>query len=211
MWAGHSVVQSRTTLDIPEDPAVNAPAKPVEPVVLIAEELSPATIEALGPDFEIRHCDGADRAALLPALSDVDAVLIRSATRIDAEALAAGNRLSVVARAGIGLDNVDVPAATARGVLAAFLSADRSDMLLWFRPEEPQTVSWGGSVRRGADGRRAAPSRLSERWVEAWRDRARPWIGWELEIAESLRHGVTEVVVRGLRRASGLHDKLRQS
>ena len=59
-----------------------------KPVVLIAEELSPATVEALGPDFEVRYCDGADRAQLLPALTDVDAVLIRSATQIDAEALA---------------------------------------------------------------------------------------------------------------------------
>ena len=57
-----------------------------KPVVLIAEELSPATLDALGPDFEVRHVDGADRAALLPALADVDAVLIRSATKMDAEA-----------------------------------------------------------------------------------------------------------------------------
>src|SRR3954453_20206986 len=87
------------------------------PVVLIAEELSPATIEALGPDFEIRHCDGADRAALLPAIADVDAILIRSATQIDAEALAAAKKLKVVARAGVGLDNVDVSAATKAGVM----------------------------------------------------------------------------------------------
>ena len=40
------------------------------PVVLIAEELSPATVEALGPDFEIRHCDGADRSQLLSAIAD---------------------------------------------------------------------------------------------------------------------------------------------
>ena len=59
-----------------------------KPVVLIAEELSPATVEALGPDFEIRHCDGADRAALLPAIADVDAILVRSATKVDAEAIA---------------------------------------------------------------------------------------------------------------------------
>ena len=51
-----------------------------KPVVLIAEELSPATLDALGPDFEVRHVDGADRSALLPAIADVDAVLIRSAT-----------------------------------------------------------------------------------------------------------------------------------
>ena len=49
-----------------------------KPVVLIAEELSPATVDALGPDFEIRHCNGADRAELLPAIADVDAILVRS-------------------------------------------------------------------------------------------------------------------------------------
>ncbi len=87
------------------------------PVVLIAEELSPATVEALGPDFEIRHCDGADRAQLLPALAEADAVLVRSATKVDAEALAAAGRLKVVARAGVGLDNVDVRAATQAGVM----------------------------------------------------------------------------------------------
>jgi D-3-phosphoglycerate dehydrogenase / 2-oxoglutarate reductase len=88
-----------------------------KPVVLIAEELSPATVEALGPDFEVRYCDGADRAELLPALADVDAVLIRSATQIDAEALGVAKRLKVVARAGVGLDNVDVAAATQAGVM----------------------------------------------------------------------------------------------
>jgi D-3-phosphoglycerate dehydrogenase len=88
-----------------------------KPVVLIAEELSPATVEALGPDFEIRHVDGADRAALLPALADVDAILVRSATKVDAEAIAAAPRLRVVARAGVGLDNVDVKAATQAGVM----------------------------------------------------------------------------------------------
>ena len=88
-----------------------------KPVVLIAEELSPATIEALGPDFEVRSVDGADRAALLPALADVDAVLIRSATKMDAEAIAAGKQLKVIARAGVGLDNVDVQAATQAGVM----------------------------------------------------------------------------------------------
>ena len=88
-----------------------------KPVVLIAEELSPATIDALGPDFEVRYCDGANRDELLPALADVDAVLVRSATQIDEEALAAASRLKVVARAGVGLDNVDVKAATVAGVM----------------------------------------------------------------------------------------------
>src|SRR3954452_823114 len=88
-----------------------------KPVVLIAEELSPATVEALGPDFEIRSCDGADRSSLLSAIAEVDAMLVRSATKVDAEALGAAKQLKVVARAGVGLDNVDVKAATQSGVM----------------------------------------------------------------------------------------------
>jgi D-3-phosphoglycerate dehydrogenase len=88
-----------------------------KPVVLIAEELSPATIEALGPDFDVRHCDGAQRADLLAAVPAADALLVRSATQVDAEVLAAARRLKVVARAGVGLDNVDVKAATKAGVM----------------------------------------------------------------------------------------------
>lgn len=87
------------------------------PVVLIAEELAPAAIDVLAYDFDVRHVDGTDRAALLAALADADAVLVRSATQIDAEAIAAAPRLKVIARAGVGLDNVEVPAATARGVM----------------------------------------------------------------------------------------------
>ena len=90
---------------------------PVVPVVLVAEELSPAGLDLLSADFEVRHVDGADRSRLLPALAEADALIVRSATTVDAEALAAGPKLKVVARAGIGLDNVDVPAATARGVM----------------------------------------------------------------------------------------------
>jgi D-3-phosphoglycerate dehydrogenase len=87
------------------------------PVVLVAEELSPAGLAHLESGFDIRHADGADRAALLPALAEADAVIIRSATRIDAEAIAHGPRLRVIARAGVGLDNVDVEAATKAGVM----------------------------------------------------------------------------------------------
>lgn len=88
-----------------------------KPVVLIAEELSPATVEALGPDFEIRSTNGADRSELLPAIADVDAILVRSATKVDAEAIAAAHNLKVIARAGVGLDNVDIKAATQAGVM----------------------------------------------------------------------------------------------
>jgi D-3-phosphoglycerate dehydrogenase len=88
-----------------------------KPVVLIAEELSPATIEALGPDFDVRHVDGTDRPALLEALHTANAILVRSATKVDLEAINAAPVLQVIARAGVGLDNVDIKAATAAGVM----------------------------------------------------------------------------------------------
>ena len=87
------------------------------PVVVIAEQLSTSVLDLLGDEVETRQVDGTDRPALLAAVADADALLVRSATLVDAEVLAAADRLKVVARAGVGLDNVDVPAATARGVM----------------------------------------------------------------------------------------------
>ncbi|MGJ7906293.1 phosphoglycerate dehydrogenase [Actinopolyspora sp. H202] len=87
------------------------------PVVLIAEKLAPSVLEAFGDEVEIRHVDGTDRPALLEAVADADALLVRSATKVDAEVYSASTRLKVVARAGVGLDNVEVPAATERGIM----------------------------------------------------------------------------------------------
>lgn len=88
-----------------------------KPIVLIAEELSPATVDALGDEFEIRHTNGANRDELLVALKEANAVMIRSATKMDREAISAAPNLKVIARAGVGLDNVDTPAATEYGVM----------------------------------------------------------------------------------------------
>jgi D-3-phosphoglycerate dehydrogenase len=85
--------------------------------VLLAEELSPVAVEALEPEFDVRRCDGTDRVALLAAVGDAAALVVRSATLVDAEVLAAAPGLRVVARAGVGLDNVDVRAATQLGVM----------------------------------------------------------------------------------------------
>ena len=87
------------------------------PVVLIAEKLAPSVLEVFGDEFDVHHVDGTDREALFAALSGADALLVRSATQVDAEALGHASQLKVVARAGVGLDNIDVPAATERGVM----------------------------------------------------------------------------------------------
>ncbi|MBB6034609.1 phosphoglycerate dehydrogenase [Phytomonospora endophytica] len=86
-------------------------------VVVIADPLAHSAVATLTAEFDVRDVDGTDVPALHAALADADAVIVRSATRINAEALAAAPKLTVVARAGVGLDNVDVPAATERGVM----------------------------------------------------------------------------------------------
>jgi D-3-phosphoglycerate dehydrogenase / 2-oxoglutarate reductase len=87
------------------------------PVVLIADKLAQSTVEALGDQVEVRWVDGPDREKLLAAVPEADALLVRSATTVDAEVLSAAPKLKIVARAGVGLDNVDVDTATERGVL----------------------------------------------------------------------------------------------
>ena len=87
------------------------------PVVLIADKLAESTVAALGDQVEVRWVDGPNREKLLAAVPEADALLVRSATNVDADVLNAGTKLKIVARAGVGLDNVDVDAATARGIL----------------------------------------------------------------------------------------------
>jgi len=86
--------------------------------VVVAEKISPSGIDRLRDDgHEIVDAVGWPRERLLAALADADALLVRSGTRVDAELLAAAPRLAIVGRAGVGVDNVDMPAATRRGVL----------------------------------------------------------------------------------------------
>ena len=87
---------------------------------LVAENIGESGIELLrsaGLDVELGI--GWDRAELERRIAEFDAILIRSATQVDADLLAKADRLRVVARAGVGVDNVDVDAATRRGVVVA--------------------------------------------------------------------------------------------
>ncbi|MCS6878458.1 MAG: phosphoglycerate dehydrogenase [Geminicoccaceae bacterium] len=88
------------------------------PRVLVADELSPAALEVFerrGVVADVRTGLGKDR--LIAVIKDYDGLVVRSATNVTAEVLAAAERLQVVGRAGIGVDNIDLEAATARGVI----------------------------------------------------------------------------------------------
>jgi D-3-phosphoglycerate dehydrogenase len=86
--------------------------------ILIADQLDPAGLGLLAQSgAEIVQLAAADRGRLAEILPGFDALVVRSATRVTAELLQAGKRLKVVGRAGIGVDNVDVAAATELGIL----------------------------------------------------------------------------------------------
>ena len=87
------------------------------PVVLIADKLAQSTVDALGDAVEVRWVDGPNRPELLGAVAEADALLVRSATTVDKEVLDAAQNLKIVGRAGVGLDNVDIDAATEQGVM----------------------------------------------------------------------------------------------
>jgi D-3-phosphoglycerate dehydrogenase len=88
------------------------------PKVLIADKLSPAALQIFkerGVEADVKT--GLAKEELLKIVGDYDGIAIRSATKITADVIKAAKNLKVVARAGIGVDNVDIPAATAAGVI----------------------------------------------------------------------------------------------
>jgi D-3-phosphoglycerate dehydrogenase len=86
--------------------------------ILVADPLDPSGLELLASSgAEVRQVAPEERGRLAELIADCDALVVRSATKVTAELLRAGRRLKVVGRAGIGVDNVDVAAATDLGIL----------------------------------------------------------------------------------------------
>nr|WP_240731977.1 hydroxyacid dehydrogenase [Egibacter rhizosphaerae] len=85
--------------------------------VLVADKLSESGVEELAEHFDTHVRTGLSKEELVDAIGEYDAVVVRSSTTIDADVIAAADNLKVIARAGIGLDNVDVNAATEKGVI----------------------------------------------------------------------------------------------
>ncbi|MBM3987522.1 MAG: phosphoglycerate dehydrogenase [Planctomycetes bacterium] len=98
-------------------PAVSgAPVRPER--ILICDELSAEALEAFAAyGFQPEACTGLKEAELVARVRDADALVVRSATKVTRAVLDAAPQLRVVGRAGVGVDNVDVDAATARGVV----------------------------------------------------------------------------------------------
>src|SRR5919108_889963 len=92
----------------------------MSPNVLISDGLSPPAVKIFkdrGIEVDFQPKLGADREKLAQVIGDFDGLAIRSATKVTPKVLEKAKRLRVIGRAGIGVDNVDVPAATAKGVI----------------------------------------------------------------------------------------------
>ncbi|WP_332116461.1 phosphoglycerate dehydrogenase [Azorhizobium caulinodans] len=90
------------------------------PRVLISDKLSDAAVQIFkdrGVEVDFRPDLGKDKDKLAEVIGDYDGLAIRSATKVTPKILEKATRLKVIGRAGIGVDNVDIPAATARGVI----------------------------------------------------------------------------------------------
>jgi len=87
--------------------------------ILISDSFSKEGIEILTrePGFDVIYTPGLNEDQLCEAIRDVDALIIRSASRVTARVLASAEKLALVARAGVGTDNIDKKAATDRGVI----------------------------------------------------------------------------------------------
>ena len=88
------------------------------PRVLIADKLSSAAAQIFkdrGIETDVKT--GLERDALIKIIGDYDGIAVRSATKVTEKVIAAANGLKVIGRAGIGVDNIDVPAATSKGII----------------------------------------------------------------------------------------------
>src|SRR3954447_8952354 len=92
----------------------------MSPRVLISDSLSPAAVQIFkdhGVEVDFQPDLGKDKDKLAEIIGDYDGLAIRSATKVTPKVLERANNLRVIGRAGIGVDNVDIPAATAKGVI----------------------------------------------------------------------------------------------
>jgi D-3-phosphoglycerate dehydrogenase len=87
--------------------------------VLVAENVGDSGIELLREHFDVETGFDWDGEQLAGRIGEFDGILIRSATKMTADLIERGERLRVIGRAGVGVDNVDVPAATRRGIVVA--------------------------------------------------------------------------------------------
>lgn len=88
-----------------------------KPKVLATDKISADGLEILTPHFQVDSKLGLSESEICAIIPDYEALLVRSETQVTKTVIEAATNLKVIARAGVGVDNIDVPAATAKGII----------------------------------------------------------------------------------------------
>ncbi len=136
--------------------------------ILVTEKIAAEGLDVLrrGGEVEVRLDLDKDKAALLATIGEYDALVVRSATKVTAEVIAAGKRLRVIGRAGTGVDNIDVQAATSHGIIV--VNAPASNNVAVAELTIGLLVSLARSIPQ------ANASLLSGKWERT------KFVGWEV-------------------------------
>lgn len=91
--------------------------EPSRPRILVPEKVSPDGLALLTPHFDVDNTQGLSADEIIAKIPDYEGLIVRSETKVTEDVLRAGKKLKVVARAGVGVDNINVPAATTQGII----------------------------------------------------------------------------------------------
>ena len=159
-----SRTHSRDHINTMAIPAETNGTVPVKAKVLVPEKVSPDGLALLQKTLEVDERKGLTPEQLLEIIPNYEALIVRSETKVTAELLAAAKQLKVVARAGVGVDNVDVTAATKLGIIvvnspsgninaaAEHTVACKHDSALWSNEPADRLYSDDGSSEKRCGG-----------------------------------------------------------
>ena len=170
------------------------------PRVLISDALSPAAVQIFkdrGIEVDFQPDLGKDKDKLAVVIGDYDGLAIRSATKVTAKLLERANGLKVIGRAGIGVDNVDIPAATARGVIVmntpfgnSITTAEHAIAMMFALPRKIPQADASTQAARGEEtlhGRRLTGKTLGSSAAANRLDRAERAIGFRMHVSPTIR------------------------
>jgi D-3-phosphoglycerate dehydrogenase len=140
--------------------------------VLVADKVSSSAVDVFRANgIEATVETGLEEHALIARIKDYDGLVVRSATQVTADVLAAAERLKVVGRAGIGIDNVDLAAATAKGVVV--MNTPFGNSITTAEHAIALIMRWPGRCPPPTARPAPANGRSPGSWASRWR--ARPW------------------------------------
>ena len=123
--------------------------------VLIKDKVGKAGVDLLEREFDVVLGIDWDHDELVRRIGEFDGLVVRSAARVTAEVIEAGTRLKVIGRAGVGVDNIDVEAATRRGIVV--VNAPQSNVMGGRPLQRGDPLPRGARVRAGDGGSQRKP------------------------------------------------------